>query len=200
MSVSRFTLSPTFIGPKVVTARVKGISETLNRSGSQSTIVRLTPSMAIDPFEAICRANSRGTANEKSDHSPMSWRPSSVPRPSICPLTKCPPRRSPTAKARSRLTGLPVFRSPRLVRLSVSGPASKCMVSSSVSTTVKQHPLTEMLSATLVSSAIFGSRMTNRQPGGSSRSSATLPSASTIPENIRFSSVLVLSPLHLGEG
>ena len=76
----------------------------LNCVGSLSTIVRLTPSTAIEPFEAICTANWRGTEIQKVDHSPLSSRRSSLPTPSMCPLTKWPPSRSPTARARSRFT------------------------------------------------------------------------------------------------
>ena len=57
--------------------------------------------------------------------------PTACPAPSMWPLTKCPPKRSPTASARSRFTGLPGFNSPRLVRASVSGPAWKANVSPS---------------------------------------------------------------------
>ena len=94
--------------------------------------------------------------------------------PSMWPLTKCPPSRPFTASARSRFTGLPGRSSPRLVRASVSGPAWKANVSPSTATTVRQQPLTQMLSPTAVSAAIRGSRTISRQPGGSGRSSATV--------------------------
>ena len=56
------TLSPTCNGPRVVTANVNGIRATLNRSGSLSTIVKLTPSTAIEPFGARNGASRGGTS------------------------------------------------------------------------------------------------------------------------------------------
>src|SRR5438093_5854903 len=52
-SVSRFTLVPGCLNPRVVLVRVCGISATLNRSLLTSTSVRLTPSTATDPLGTI---------------------------------------------------------------------------------------------------------------------------------------------------
>ena len=63
-------------------------------------------------------------------------------------------------------------------------PGLKGQLSPSTATTVRQQPLIEMLSATAVSAAIFGLADDQPAAGRLARTSATVPNASTIPENM----------------
>ena len=52
MSVSMLTESPTTLAPRVVAARVSGMSDTSNQSTPTSLTVSDTPSTATEPFRA----------------------------------------------------------------------------------------------------------------------------------------------------
>src|SRR5208282_518096 len=100
---------------------------------------------------------------------------------------KWPPRRAPTASGLSRLITSPGFFSPNDVRRSVSPERSapKCLPSNS--TTVRQHPLTAMLSLTFIPIAISPApeRFTRRRPpSGPCSNDSIFPAPSTIPVNI----------------
>ena len=65
---------------------------------------------------------------------------------STCPVTKCPPKRWPAAIALSRFTVLPFFRLIKAVTFNVSFKRLKEAPSGVSPETVRQHPLTAMLS------------------------------------------------------
>src|ERR1019366_9444688 len=102
----------------------------------------------------------------------------------------CPPRRSPTRSERSRLTFMPGRSSPRLVSLSVSGPAWNEQDRSSAATTVRQTPLIATLAPSGASLAMVGSSMRRSVPAPSVETSRTVPRDSTRPVNI-----LILCPI-----
>src|SRR5206468_2209264 len=81
---------------------------------------------------------------------------------------------------RSRLTGLPELRIPRLVRAVVSSETSNASASPWLSTTVKHVPLTAT-DAPIVESTVTVRHSTTSRPPERSR---TRPSSSMIPENI----------------
>ena len=123
-SHSRFTVLPTPLVERFVTARVCGMMETWKLRSSTAATVRLMPSMQMEPFSTMYRSRS-GDAEMVYQTALSSWRSSlTVPVPSICPETIWPPNRPSAGMARSRLTGLPGLRSPRELRDSVS-----CMTS-----------------------------------------------------------------------
>src|SRR5438552_730410 len=106
-----------------------------------------------------------------------------VPTASTCPVTMCPPMRSPSARERSRLTAAPGCSAPSVVRPSVSGitsaenpdPASEAMVT--------HTPLTAMLSPSLAP-ATARSASIARRPRSPFCSAAILPNSSTMPLNM----------------
>jgi len=53
MSHSRLTVSPNFFSSRIVSAPVWGMMETWNDPLSTAATVRLTPSMAIEPFSMM---------------------------------------------------------------------------------------------------------------------------------------------------
>ena len=65
-----FTRSPGLSSPRVVTARVWGMSMTENPSDQTSTSVRLTPSTAIDPLETSKRVQEGSSVKARNSHSP----------------------------------------------------------------------------------------------------------------------------------
>src|SRR5689334_296245 len=102
----------------------------------------------------------------------------------------CPPRRPPTAIARSRLTGAPAAAADRLVRLSVSGTSSTVNVPSvpaarslSASMTVRQTPLTAIESPWCASEVTVRPRTVSTTTSALSRTASTSPISSTIPVN-----------------
>ena len=126
MSVSRFTLPPD-----------RQRAERRHRQGVGNQRHAETIRLALDDRQAHAVHGDRALGGHLPGQAPghgepkggpvavIARAPASVPTPSMWPLTKCPPSRSPTARARSRFTGLPGRSSPRLVRASVSGPAWK---------------------------------------------------------------------------
>ena len=157
---------------------------TLKLVASTSTTVRLTPSIATDPFAAIWASREAGAVNRQVLHSPSSWREASHPRPSTWPVTRWPPRRSESVSDRSRFTRPPGARREKVVRASVSGPSSKASFPASIFTTDRQQPLTQMLSPREALAATGPASTTSRTPGGSSMTATTVPSDSTRPVNM----------------
>ena len=91
-STSMFTAAPTGICPKVVWARVAGMSPTSTHAedalGSDTAVrVRDTPLRAIEPLIAVSGASSLGIPMRRVDQSGRSVRSRSSPRPSTCPWT-----------------------------------------------------------------------------------------------------------------
>src|SRR5690348_14904072 len=108
-------------------------------------------------------------------------------RPSTWPETRCPPSRSDSRRAFSRLTTSPSRNAPSVTRANVSFETSKASVAPSRSTTVRQQPETAMLSPIATSEKSSpGASMANRKspPRGSLR--ASVPTASMSPVNIAF--------------
>ena len=179
------TRLPAWRIPSVVTSRVWGINATLKRSETTSTTVRLTPSTATEPLGTSPMASEPGTWNHIVTHSPSRVTSITSAVSSMCPWTKCPPSRPPAANGRSRLTGSPGARSPRLVRARVSVPASNDSVDGPMNTTVRQQPLIATLSPMAESTTHSEPTSTSsRRAGGSSTSSTTDPRASTRPVNM----------------
>ena len=101
-SASRFTLSPIFNLFRFVLCQVWGIIAIVNIAPSCSyfAIVRLIPFTEILPllttyFEKLLFFHFIDKSQDFSNFSIFS----TIPRPSTCPLTICPPRRSETLRA-----------------------------------------------------------------------------------------------------
>src|SRR6266487_4424691 len=181
-SASTCTRSPLLSRPNVVCARVKGTSDTCTIPSSASAFtVRLTPSTVMAPWRTVVSSTSGGTRISTSIASSTSATPSTVPTPSTWPSTKCPPNRSPALSARSRLTLRPFFHSPINVRPSVVCTA--CTVKAPLRTfsTVRQAPLTAILSPFFT--PLYDAFTRSSTPLFTCTASI-LPSASTIPVNI----------------
>src|SRR5690606_40886571 len=86
----------------------------------------------------------------------------------------------------SRFTGSPGCSEPSALRSSVSRMTSKLISSRSISTTVRQTPLTAIESPSLVSVTTSGPRTRSSalRPPGTQPSPVTSPSSSPIPVNM----------------
>src|SRR5579875_3642417 len=187
MSISRFTASPGCNKPKVVTASVCGIIVTPNSAPSTALTVNETPSTAMLPFSAMNRASACGARKRQR----VDWRSRSAasasPVPSTWPETRCPPNSSPSFSARSRLTRVPAFQRPSVVRASVSAEACTANQSLPTSMTVRQQP-EQAIEAPSGMAAVsgHGAAMTRRIscPAAGGMTSRTVPSAVMMPVNI----------------
>ena len=83
------------------------------------------------------------------------WKPLILPVPSMCPLTICPPKRSPNFKDLSKLTLLPGDRLPRLLLRMVSAITSTSKPLEVKDVIVKHTPFVAILSPNLASSNTF---------------------------------------------
>src|ERR1019366_4057140 len=122
--------------------------------------------------------------------SPSPSRERNSPVPSTWPCTMWPFIRPLGESGRSRLTREPGRRSPRLLRLSVSGARSAENPSGRSPVTVRQTPLTAMLAPTAASPRTVEQRMESRDPAVSPVVApvvTTVPSSSIIPVNIKVS-------------
>src|ERR1019366_4960755 len=120
---------------------------------------------------------------------PSGWVSITVPTASTWPLTRWPPTRSPKASDGSRLTAAPLRSVPRVVRRAVSGITSALKPPTAISTTVRQIPLTAMLSP-IRRSGGSPCAPTRRRPPCGPTSASTSPNSVTIPENTRSHSTL----------
>src|SRR5690348_6661293 len=92
VSASRCTRSPGRRSPSVVCCKVNGIREIWITSGPGIALtVRLTPSTVIDPSGTETRPTSAGTLRSSRRASSRAATRSTVPTPSTCPWTRCPP-------------------------------------------------------------------------------------------------------------
>ena len=155
ISVSRFTSSPGFLKPSVVSLAVCGISDTLKPLPVISVTVRLMPSMAMLPFFIIYFKSCGGVLTVTISAIPCAFLDIITPMPSTWPLTICPSSPSLNFKVRSRFTLSPLFKLRRLVSLTVSGIISAVKALPLSFTTVRQAPLTAMLSPILRFSKTF---------------------------------------------
>ena len=77
-------------------------------SSSTAAIVRLTPSIAIEPRSTMYRESSLGSRiDTRAPPEPSSSTRVTWPTPSTCPCTRCPPSRATSVTGRSRFTGSP---------------------------------------------------------------------------------------------
>src|ERR1019366_8845212 len=150
----------------------------------QPATVRLMPSRAIEPFIATYRASSSGTRTPNHQFAPSESRRVTRPAPSTWPCMKCPPSSFIAVRGRARLTRMPGFISPKLVRRSVSPERSAAKLSPEISTAVRQQPFTAMLPdfARPAASGPAFARM--RVPKSLCSSDVIVPTCSTIPVNI----------------
>ena len=182
-SLSRFTLSPTRIEPRFVSAAVVGITSTCSQSSPSPLTVSDTPFTAIDPFSTLAAAIARGHEILSAKSRPFGILAATVPRPSTWPCTTCPPKRSPARMARSRLTRAPGRSSARPVRDSVSPRTSAVNRVRSQSTTVRHTPFTATLSP-----------FTSGSGQGSNANSRTSP----FPRETRFTRpIFCISPVNM---
>ena len=107
-----------------------------------------------------------------------------VPVPSIWPETIWPPKRPSAANARSRLTRSPLFRVPRLEWRRVSTETSKAISRSATLVTVRQTPLTAILSPSLHPSRISMAPIRNSPEPPVRLELITEPISSMMPVNI----------------
>src|SRR6266550_4652391 len=157
----------------------------------QPATVRLMPSRAIEPFIAMYRASSSGARTPNHQFAPSDSRRVTRPTPSTWPCMKCPPSSFIAVSGRSRLTRVPGFISPKLVRRSVSPERSAEKLSPEISTAVRQQPFTAML-PDFASPAASGPAFTRmlapmqsgRAPESLRSNDSIVPTYSTSPVNI----------------
>ncbi|SKT85207.1 Uncharacterised protein [Mycobacteroides abscessus subsp. abscessus] len=140
----------------------------------------------IDPFSTTYLATAEGSETRTTSQFSDGERDSTLPVPSTCPCTMCPPSRLLTAAARSRLTLAPAAILSRLDRASVSPITSVVKTPPSrTSTTVRHTPLTAIESPCFASSTTRGPSTVRRAESPRSSLPRISPSSSTIPVNIR---------------
>ena len=159
--------------------------ETSNASAISFDTVSDMPSMVIDPCGTTSARMSRGASTVMRT---AFWSRSSRrmrPVPSMCPETMCPPKRPSAAMARSRFTGLPARRLPRLDCESVCGMTSAQKPVGERSVTVRHTPITAMLSPSCVPPSTRLARMRRLPARPGAGTCSTRPTSSTIPVNMR---------------
>ena len=156
MSVSRLTTDPALRKGSTVSLIVCGMIETLNDPSDTEATVRLMPSIAIEPFSTICAMRSSVVFISYQTAFPSFVTLTTLPVPSMWPETMCPPNLPYAGIARSRSTGEPGAAPLSDVLLSVSGITSAVNVFFPISVTVRQMPLTAMLSPIFVGTS-YGS-------------------------------------------
>jgi len=154
-STSIFTILPISLSSKFVFCNVCGITDTVRKSFSNFTIVRLTPSIAIEPLEITYFNKEESSLNFKYIELSNAFLSTKVATPSICPATKCPPNLSLAFIALSKFTLLPALNSAKLVLYNVSGITSTENKFLSNIVTVKHIPFTDILSPILTSDSTF---------------------------------------------
>ncbi len=146
--------------------------------------VRLTPSRATEPFGMMYRVMSGEAVTVRRMALSSRFSAASVPVPSMCPETMCPPRRLSRRRARSRFTREPACRLPSAVCCMVSGMASAVNASRSMEVTVRHTPLVAMLSPTAVPSRMPGAAMCSVMLRAPRRMERMVPMVSIIPVNM----------------
>ena len=183
-SVSRFTSSPICLVGRVVSARVWGMMDTEKLSLASRATVRLMPSMAIDPFMMIWRSVPSSASMVYHTALSSRWMRRIVPTASMCPDTTWPPNRPSAAMARSRFTGLPACREPRLLWRKVSCMTSALNWFGPSEVTVRQTPFTAMESPSRVFSSTVCAPMDRVAEWAPRRRARTVPTSSTMPVNM----------------
>lgn len=184
MSDSILTTSPSRALPSVVNSRVVGMRAMSKVSGVVEAMVRLMPSMVMEPLGMMKSMRGLGGVMVRR-HSPGLARILRMwPLPSMWPCTKWPPMGVEGVSEGSRLTLLPGAKLPSLLWASVSATTSKLRVLLSNWTSVRQTPLTQMESPRLKETPGLGQlerSMTRRLPAvdppGKGESERTLPTA-----------------------
>src|SRR5690606_38168763 len=142
-SPSRCTLAPATRWPSVVCANVCGTMDTWTTPGSTTALtVSDTPSTAREPSGMVTATTSSGSSISISTASSRRATLRTLPTPSTCPCTQCPPSRSPTLSARSRLTASPTDLLPNVVRGSDVATTFTAKRESLVRSTVRHAPST----------------------------------------------------------
>ena len=152
--------------------------------GRLPATVRLTPSSATEPFVTTYRPSPGGIENVKVQELPVRFTRRIRERPSTCPRTKCPERRSPHRSARSRLTPSPSARRPRRERRSVSWERSATS-RRPPAIAVRQTPSTATLSPRASRPKRAGGAIVSLRPPFRRETSTTVPMPATIPVNMR---------------
>src|SRR5450759_4394433 len=183
-SASRLTRTPGASRASVVTAAVCGIRDTRRRRPSTAAIVRLTPSTATEPCATLTSLTACGASTATTRALSSGVTRTTVPTPSMCPLTRCPPRRDCRVRARSRLRRSPGRLSASVVRRTVSGITSAVKPPGRSPVTVRQTPSLRMLSPTAAPSVTTGAAATSSTALFSpTRRLRSVPTSSTIPVN-----------------
>src|SRR5690606_23303955 len=129
-------------------------------------------------------ASSAGRLKRTTRQADPSWVDSTRAVPSTWPCTMWPPRRSPTAAARSMLTRSPGRRSPSVVT-SIEMPITSAVNQSSPwSTTVRHTPETAIESPWEASETASGARTVMRAASPVRSQASTSPSSSMMPVNM----------------
>ena len=123
ISVSIFIICPVRQYCAAVEFHVSGMILTSSHPEPQLFTVRLMPPRVIEPFGITCRLHSSENEKRQQWERPRSATLSRRASVSTCPLTRCPPRRSPRARALSRFTLSPLERVPSMVQDNVSSEA-----------------------------------------------------------------------------
>ena len=121
------------------------MSATENQFAPTSARVRLTPSSATEPCFTIRERIFFSVSILRSRDRPSRTIAATLPTPSMCPETRCPPSSSPNFKLFSRFTFFPFSQELTVVFRSVSGITKKENELRENAVTVKQMPLTAML-------------------------------------------------------
>src|SRR5208337_3686725 len=108
-----------------------------------------------------------------------------TPVASMWPVTRCPPRRSPSRRDLSKFTRSPTFFKGKVVRARVSGETSKLAAGGAMATTVRQAPATATDSPRLSSAAGNGVLTVTLSPSARGVSPTISPTPSTNPVNMR---------------
>src|SRR5690606_18135806 len=157
--------------------------DTWTTPGSTTALpVSDTPSTAREPSGMVTATTSSGSSISISTASSRRATLRTLPTPSTCPCTQCPPSRSPTLSARSRLTASPTDLLPNVVRGSDVATTFTAKRESSVRSTVRHAPSTAMLSP--MARSVHGEEIVIATPPSRDSSASILPTASISPVNI----------------
>ncbi len=133
----------------------------------------------------VARELARGSTST-STASPAGSRRRTRAMPSTCPLTKCPPRRLPALRARSRFTSEASGKPASVVTRAVSGEMSASNPEAASAATVRHTPFTATDSPS--ARPANGAAIVARKPSPALLLLRSCPVASTMPVNISESS------------
>ena len=172
------------LAERTVRLPVWGIREIIKDESPLFATVRLTPSTATEPFSRIYFIYFSSAENVRLRAIPSFSEERIRPVKSTCPSTICPPRRSQKRSARSKFTGVPAANREKAVRRIVSGVTSQENVLPSKAVTVRQVPLTAILSPAFVPSSTLWQAIVSRQELPVRSTFLICPISSTSPVNM----------------